>query len=61
MITVTDVKGTANGGLFSLMGKSLDTKPTDKLLGMAIDNGSSFFEIDTHKIYFFDFDAKEWS
>ena len=61
MITVKEVKGTANGGDFTLYGKSTDTKPTGKYLGMAIDNGSTFFEIDTQKVAFYDSDSETWN
>jgi len=61
MITVKDVKGTANGGDFSIYGLSTDEKPTGQLLGMAIDNGSTFFEMDTMKVSFFDFENQSWT
>ena len=60
MITVIDVKGTSNGGLFSLYGKSTDEKPTGKYLGMEIDNGSSFFEMDTQAVKFYDGASNTW-
>ena len=60
MITVTDVKGTSNGGVFSLYGKSTDTKPTGKYMGMNIDNGSTFFEMDHQALFFYDGDTNTW-
>jgi len=60
MITVKNFVGTALGGRFELVGKSSDEKPTDMFLGMAIDNGSSFFEMDTQEVKFFDLDAHTW-
>ena len=38
-----------------LRGLSTDEKPTEN-----IDNGSSFIEIDTGKIYMFDLENEEW-
>lgn len=60
MITVKNFVGTAFGGRFELVGKSSDTKPTDKLMGMAIDNGSTFFEMDTQQVKSFDLDTHTW-
>ena len=60
MITVKEVKGTANGGDFTMYGLSSDTKPTGNYLGMAIDNGSTFFEIDTQNVAFYDSVSETW-
>ena len=60
MITVKEVKGTANGGEFSLYGLSTDSKPTGNFLGMQIDNGSTFFEMDTKSVKFYDTDSDSW-
>ena len=38
-----------------LYGSSTDTKPTEGLC-----NGSSFLEIDTGNVYFWDEDASDW-
>ena len=40
--------------------KSTDTKPTGKWGSLEITNGSSFLEIDTHKIAFYDSDTQTW-
>lgn len=45
--------------LVELRGLSTDTKP-DKINGQDIENGSTFIEIDTGDIYFYDFDNKQW-
>lgn len=37
-------------------GLSTDTKPTED-----VENGTSFIEIDTSKIYFFDAEAQTWN
>lgn len=42
-----------------LRGLSTDTKPTE-INGKTIDNGSTFIEIDTGKIYFYDLENEEW-
>lgn len=42
-----------------LRGLSTDTKPTE-LNGKAIGNGSSYIEIDTQKIFFYDLENEEW-
>lgn len=48
--------GTASGTNFwDIRGKSTDVKP---LYG--IPNGSSFYEIDTKKVYMFDSDTGQW-
>ena len=43
-----------------LRGLSTDEKPTT-LGDKTVDNGSSFIEIDTGKIYFFDLENQEWN
>ena len=45
--------------LVELRGLSTDTKP-DQINGQDIENGSTFIEIDTGDIYFYDFDNKQW-
>ena len=41
---------------FEFAGLSTDTKPT----GDSVQNGSSFIEMDTGKLYFYDSDNSEW-
>ena len=41
-------------------GKSTDTKPTGKVNGEDIPNGSWFMEMDTQNVVFFDGDTKSW-
>ena len=43
------------GNVYDLRGLSTDEKPTEK-----IGNGSTFIEIDTSKIFFFDAESNEW-
>lgn len=42
-----------------LRGLSTDTKPTT-IDGNEIGNGSIFIEIDTQKIFFYDYESKTW-
>lgn len=46
--------------MVELRGLSTDTKPTDKIGNKKIGNGSTFIEIDTGKIKFFDGESKDW-
>ena len=43
-----------------LRGLSTDTKPT-QIKGATIENGSTFIEIDTGKIFFYDLDHQQWN
>lgn len=45
---------------FSLDGLSTDTKPTKEYNGHKIANGSSFFELDTQSIAFYDESTESW-
>ena len=45
--------------LVELRGLSTDEKPTE-LEGYTIDNGSTFVEIDTGKLYFYDLENQLW-
>lgn len=44
-----------NNVILEIRGLSTDTKPTEN-----ITNGSSFIEMDTGKIYFYDAISKQW-
>lgn len=44
----------------SLSGLSTDTKPTDEFKGANIKNGSTFYEIDTGKVFMLDGDSHTW-
>ena len=41
-------------------GLSTDTKPTVKYGDMPITNGSTFFEMDTQQVFFYDGDSDDW-
>lgn len=43
-----------------LYGLSGDSKPTVKFKGTKIENGSSFLEMDTSKVYLYDAENDEW-
>ena len=45
---------------FAFKGLSTDTKPTSEYEGYAIANGSSYFNIDTQELNFYDKDAEDW-
>ena len=57
---VTNDTGLKEGVLMSLKGLSTDTKPTDTFNGQKIANGSSFFEIDTQDVKFYDAENDVW-
>lgn len=57
MVTIT--KNTQENTL-SFKGLSTDTKPTETFQGLEIPNGSSFLEIDTQNMVFYDAENKTW-
>lgn len=57
MITIT--KNTQENTL-SFKGLSTDTKPTGTFQGLKITNGSSFLEIDTQNMVFYDEENETW-
>lgn len=68
MITIsknenTKIKGDDRYILVELRGLSTDEKPTvyDEEIDSYIDNGSTFIEIDTGKIYFYDLENEQWN
>lgn len=48
------------GKELSFKGLSTDTKPTGTFEGLKITNGSSFFEMDTQQVFFYDGDSEDW-
>lgn len=44
----------------SFKGLSTDTKPTVSYDSLTIKNGSTFFEMDTQEVYFYDGDSDTW-
>ena len=49
-----------NGALFKFKGLSTNTKPTVSHDGQPIANASTFFEMDTQEVYFYDGDTNDW-
>ena len=61
MVTVHGKMYLPNGSAqFDLRGMSTDTKPTGTFHGDDIGNGSSFLEIDTLNVNFYDEDSQTW-
>lgn len=66
MVSIYDVKKSKIRGeekpliLVELRGLSTDTKPTVIQNG-EIENGSSFIEINTGKVYLYDASSKSWN
>lgn len=60
MVTGFRTEGNNDISTFSFKGLSTDTKPTDTWDETEIKNGSSFFEMDTQEVYFYDGDSKTW-
>ena len=67
MVTITKNENTKINGedryiLVELRGLSTDAKPTvyDEDIDSYIDNGSTFIEIDTGKIFFYDLENEQW-
>lgn len=44
----------------SLKGLSTDIKPTGSFEGLPLANGSTFFEMDTQEVYFYDEEGNDW-
>ena len=59
MITYTGVSKTETKDQYDFMGLSTDEKPTlEELPDMR--NGSSYMEMDTKKLYFWDAENEQW-
>lgn len=56
---VTFTKNTQEN-ILSFKGLSSDTKPVETFQGLEIPNGSSFLEIDTQNMVFYDAENKTW-
>lgn len=59
MITYTGNSKTEKDYQYDFEGLSTDTKPTIEDFP-SMRNGSSFFEMDTKKLYFYDADNEQW-
>lgn len=55
----THIKPDADYITVELRGLSTDEKPTE-MNGKIVDNGSSYLEIDTGKLYLYDLENERW-
>lgn len=60
MVTLVKIGGRYNVPILEIRGLSTDTKPTTKIEGMNISNGSTYVEIDTGDTYMFDAENRIW-
>lgn len=60
MITLQKIGSNYNRNVLSIIGISTDIKPTDKVEGIQITNGSEFTEIDTGNKYLFNPENISW-
>lgn len=60
MVTYTKTTVKTNLALFSFNGLSTDTKPTETMDGIQIGNGSTFLEMDTRKMAFYNGTTNTW-
>lgn len=60
MVTATRAEGNNEIATFTFKGMAADSKPTGTWEGTTIKNGSSFFEIDTQDVKFYDADTDSW-
>ena len=59
--TMSAYGSNTNRPLSEIVGLSTDTKPTDSIEGIKIQNGSSFRELDTGKRFLFDAENTTWN
>ena len=57
---ITNSIGYQDAVKVELSGLSTDTKPTGSFEGKKIANASSFFEMDTQNVYFYDGATSDW-
>lgn len=60
MVSVTSYNGKAVTGLLEIVGLSSDNKPIKTVDNYYIMNGSTFLEMDTGMVYFYDEKAQQW-
>lgn len=60
MITYGKKSQSQDAYLFEFNGLSSDTKPTQTYDGAPIANGSTFMEMDTKTLYFYDAENDTW-
>lgn len=54
------IGGSVDEEVFSFKGLSTDSKPIGEYMGKNIANGSSFFELNTQDIKFYDAASQSW-
>lgn len=57
---MTSYNGKAVTGLLEIVGLSSDNKPIKTVDNYYIMNGSTFLEMDTGIVYFYDEEAQQW-
>ena len=57
---VTRTEWNAADGVSGFAGFSTDTKPTRVFNGLEVVNGSTFIEMDTGEVFWFDGDSGTW-
>lgn len=60
MITLEQRGQKQNWNTLKLFGKSTDTKPTHEVKGEKIGNASTFYEMDTKKLFMYDEETHDW-
>ena len=60
MITYGKKIQTTTAFEFDFKGMSSDTKPTETYEGSKIGNGSTFMELDTKTLFYYDEAGKQW-
>lgn len=60
MITIEKYNGQIKYSKLELNGLSTDEKPIENFNGYVMSNGSTFYEMDTKKVYIYDEQNKKW-
>ena len=60
MVTITSFGGKPITGILEIVGTSSDIKPVESDNDCRIMNGSTFLEMDTGIVYFYDEEAQQW-
>jgi len=60
MVTLQKYGGSMNRVVCEIVGLSTDEKPADKVEGITITNGSTFYEMDSKKLFMYSYETKTW-
>lgn len=60
MVSITSFNGRSLTGVLEISGMSTDEKPIGSYEGYRIMNGSTFLEMDTSMVYFYDEETQTW-